>query len=545
METIYVGLLGCLAVVVIGLLLSQAKDGDSVAGSGSHAFYALRNNYVFVYALMMAGDWLQGPYVYALYQHYGYDVKDIGRLFIAGFGSSMVFGTVVGSLADKHGRKKAALLYVLTYAASCATKHSPQYGILMLGRLLGGVATSLLFSAFESWLVAEHAARGLEPKWIGSTFSWAVFVGNGLMAILSGLIASFLVDKLGLGPVAPFDAAALVLLVGGAVVARSWPENYGAGAAGGAAGGGGGGEGLVGTLRRQFAVAAGAILGDQRIALLGAIQSLFEAAMYSFVFLWTPALAPGGEAIPHGMIFACFMTASMAGSSASGMLMKRVKVETYMKYVFSLAAMALAVPFLCNVDLGPGLLARSSRRLLQAAQEQQHQGDAAAAGLFDSSLLTAEESGGVGRSLAGAAAAAAGAAVRGISLQGKIQLVAFCVFEVLVGAFWPSMMTLRARFIPEETRSTIINIFRIPLNLFVCVILYNVHLFPISSMFALCATFLAVAALLQVRLEKLIQQSAPPAFSYSAKGAAAAGAVGLRDLRGSREGDTEEPRSER
>lgn len=27
--------------------------------------------------------------------------QDIGRLFIAGFGSSMVFGTIVGSLADK------------------------------------------------------------------------------------------------------------------------------------------------------------------------------------------------------------------------------------------------------------------------------------------------------------------------------------------------------------------------------------------------------------------------------------------------------------
>lgn len=48
-----------------------------------------------------AGDWLQGPYVYALYQHYGFDRGDIGRLFIAGFGASMILGTVVGSLADK------------------------------------------------------------------------------------------------------------------------------------------------------------------------------------------------------------------------------------------------------------------------------------------------------------------------------------------------------------------------------------------------------------------------------------------------------------
>lgn len=51
--------------------------------------------------LSAAGDWLQGPYVYALYEFYGFDRGDIGRLFIAGFGSSMVFGTIVGSLADK------------------------------------------------------------------------------------------------------------------------------------------------------------------------------------------------------------------------------------------------------------------------------------------------------------------------------------------------------------------------------------------------------------------------------------------------------------
>ena len=36
----------------------------------------------------------------ALYEHYGFQTRDIGRLFIVGFGSSMVFGTVVGAMAD-------------------------------------------------------------------------------------------------------------------------------------------------------------------------------------------------------------------------------------------------------------------------------------------------------------------------------------------------------------------------------------------------------------------------------------------------------------
>ena len=37
----------------------------------------------------------------------------------------------------------------------------------------------------------------------------------------------FLVDTMAFGPVAPFDAAAAVLLVGGLVVLVTWPENYG------------------------------------------------------------------------------------------------------------------------------------------------------------------------------------------------------------------------------------------------------------------------------------------------------------------------------
>lgn len=54
-----------------------------------------------------------------------------------------------------------------------------------------------------------------------------MFLGNGLMAILSGLLAHTLVETLNLGPVAPFDAASIVMCLGGAIVLFTWPENYG------------------------------------------------------------------------------------------------------------------------------------------------------------------------------------------------------------------------------------------------------------------------------------------------------------------------------
>lgn len=285
-------------------------------------------------SLLAAGDWLQGPYVYALYQHYGFDRGDIGRLFIAGFGSSMIFGTIVGALADKHGRKRAALIYVATYTFGCFTKHFNSFWILFCGRIFCGVSTSLLYSAFESWLVAEHFKRGFSGDWLGNTFSQAVFMGNGLMAILSGLVAHTLVETLAVGPVAPFDAAATVLVSGGVFIYFTWTENYGDASEHSSAMDG-------------FKKAANVIFSNQKIALLGAMQALFEGSMYTFVFLWTPALSPAGEHIPHGMIFACFMVSSMVGSAIAGRLLSnnsKFKVERYMQVVFAASAACLVVP---------------------------------------------------------------------------------------------------------------------------------------------------------------------------------------------------------
>ncbi|KAI3439118.1 hypothetical protein D9Q98_001527 [Chlorella vulgaris] len=446
MEVFYAGLFG-VAAILAAVLEYGNRAGRNAPGNSTREFTIFRNNYLLVYSLMMAGDWLQGPYVYALYQYYGFERGDIGKLFIAGFGSSMVFGTIVGSLADKHGRKRAALTYCICYGVGCFTKHFNNFWVLAAGRVLCGIATSLLFSAFESWLVAEHFKRGYAADWLGNTFSQAVFLGNGLMAIMSGLVAHTLVETVAWGPVAPFDAAAVVLAVGGVIIATSWSENYGD-----ASGDSSAVEG--------FKKAGALIWREPKIALLGAMQSLFEGSMYTFVFLWTPALSPQGERIPHGMIFACFMVSSMVGSAVAGKLLannSKFKVERYMQLVFGLSACCLFVPVLYHQtstkDVAPG----------------------------------AEEAG-------------------GITFDGKVQLVAFCLFEVLVGIFWPSMMTMRSAYVPEEMRSTIINFFRIPLNLFVCVVLYNVSSFPLATMFGMCSLFLLVCLACQRQFASVVHQ---------------------------------------
>jgi MFS transporter, MFS domain-containing protein family, molybdate-anion transporter len=126
--------------------------------------------------------------VYALYQQYHFDQNEIAILFVAGFLSSAVFGTAIGAVADTlyvalcsppglpssaaripvracmymggSGRKRLALAFCVIYSISCLTKLSPNFWVLILGRLLAGIATSLLFSVFEAWLVCEHGKLG-------------------------------------------------------------------------------------------------------------------------------------------------------------------------------------------------------------------------------------------------------------------------------------------------------------------------------------------------------------------------------------------------
>ena len=70
MESFYVLTFGALAIACAALEVRKRPTSGKGASLPAN-FLAFRTNYLVVYALMMAGDWLQGPYVYALYKHYG------------------------------------------------------------------------------------------------------------------------------------------------------------------------------------------------------------------------------------------------------------------------------------------------------------------------------------------------------------------------------------------------------------------------------------------------------------------------------------------
>ncbi len=71
------------------------------------------------------------------------------------------------------------------------------------------------------------------------------------------------------------------------------------------------------------------------------------------------------------------------------------------------------------------------------------------------------------------------------------------------------MGTLRSRLIPDAQRSTIYNLFRVPLNVLVLVVLLT-HM-PQSMVFAWCTGLLAAAAAMQAQLCTILDGTSSPA----------------------------------
>lgn len=231
-------------------------------------FKSFQYKYLRVYLILMLADWLQGTNMYTLYQSYG---VDIGTLFLIGFASSGIFGTFAGSFIDQLGRKNGCILYCVLELIINGIEHVNDFRLLLFGRVLGGISTSLLFSTFDSWMIAEHKKRQFQDKWLARTFSLAA-VGNGVTAVLAGLLAQ--VSSIYMGEIGPFRLS-IVLTALGLFLILDWEENYGD---------------VKSEWRQNLVHAVQFLRTEPQALVLGLVNSFFEGAMYTFVFMWVPAL---------------------------------------------------------------------------------------------------------------------------------------------------------------------------------------------------------------------------------------------------------------
>lgn len=128
---------------------------------------------------------MQGPYFVEVYSSKLIGGVALGpvvvaQLFLVGFTTTAIFGPFIGNWVDRYGRKRGTLAFAFFYIWGALAVRSSSLPLLFLGRVAGGIGTSLLFTAPESWLVGEHGRQGFDV--LGKIFGLAYF-GDSIVAM--------------------------------------------------------------------------------------------------------------------------------------------------------------------------------------------------------------------------------------------------------------------------------------------------------------------------------------------------------------------------
>lgn len=412
------------------LLKSSHKTHDAL-----HAeFNTFRRSYLSVYLVIMLADWMQGTHMYTLYLSYN---VNISALFLTGFLSGAIFAPFLGSLVDKFGRKRSCIVYCVLEIIINWLEHYSNFGVLLLGRVLGGISTNLLFSAFESWMTTEHRRKGFPEEWMARTYS-DCSIANGSTAVLAGVVAQVLEDLF--GHIGPFQGAIALTALAMVLVLR-WEENYGEEKEGSHA---------ESSLYRQFVDGWKLVASDSKILRIGLIQALSEGGTYTFVFMWVPTLLgmdpPGG--VPTGAVFSALMMAitiggvcfqPVEGFFGTRITSKSKAPEISAVFAYVMASMSMAVPALCLCCTPAGVC-------------------------FEKVLAS------------------------------------FLLIEFCVGLSSPIAGMLRSKYVPDAYQGAIMNIFRLPLNAVVVSGTYATDILEPYKVFGVVSGLFLTAAAIQMTL---------------------------------------------
>ena len=260
------------------------------------------------------------------------------------------------------------------------------------------------------------------------------------MAIIAGQLAGAAASSR--GPTGPFELSTGFLALGGVLAAFLWKENV----AQKSNTSDDSSEG--GSSKPSISEAIQVIKDDPKIMLVGGVQSLFEAAMYIFVLQWPPAISKAvaksfgaGAATPYGTVFSCFMASCLLGSTLFGQLAKMsVPTEKFAVFMLTLATAAMTT-----------------------------------------ATFTVSSS---------------------MNLAGLI--VSFFAFEACVGMYFPTIGTLRSKYVPDSHRSVIMNLFGIPLNILVVSVFLSISRLGLNGALGISSGALGIATLCMLKLNTMI-----------------------------------------
>uniref|UniRef100_A0A7S1ZEB7 Molybdate-anion transporter n=1 Tax=Ditylum brightwellii TaxID=49249 RepID=A0A7S1ZEB7_9STRA len=329
--------------------------------------------------------------------------------------------------------------------------------------MVGGITTNLLFSVFETWLVTEHRRRGFAEEKLETILRDSVIASN-LAAIVSGWIAHVLAAKY--GPVGPFEGAVTCTAIALVLVAAAWTENYGSESPG------------TKSIRSYMGDALNTIVSDSQISRIGIIQGLTEGSLQTFVFLWSPALRHFATKAPmgvlgldengepaYGLIFGAFMACGVVGGFSEHLARKAVT------WCVTPPDADETDDTIAEVE-GEGKVCPVAIELLASISYF------ICAGLLFIPSILSEDS----------------------PYSFSIALVAFLVYEFMIGLYMPCEGVIRSIYMPTASRCSLVTMLRVVVNVAVALGVVSTNFIPFSTAFASVSSLMVISASLQLSL---------------------------------------------
>mmetsp|Transcript_75489 Transcript_75489/g.219273 ORF Transcript_75489/g.219273 Transcript_75489/m.219273 type:complete len:541 (-) Transcript_75489:49-1671(-) len=424
----------------------RASSGEKGASTSTKpkSVKQLQIKFLSVFWLLRCADWLQGPYFYEVY-------------------ASKVFNGVPASLA------LVSKLFLTGFASTALFGPSVGRALDVYGRKKGTLAFSVIYAL---------GAMSTKSPLLQVLFLGRILSGIGTSLLFSApeswLVGeaqkggddpdgSYLGETFGLAYAGDSIVAILAGQFAGAAAAARGPTGPFELSTGFLAAGG-----LLAALlwkeniaeksegddskKASIGEAIEVVKKDPKIMLVGGVQSLFEAAMYIFVLQWPPAISRAvakafgeGAATPYGTVFSCFMASCLLGSTLFGQLAKMsVPTEKFAAAMLTVATVAMT-----------------------------------------SATFTVSSA---------------------MSLPALV--AAFFAFEACVGMYFPSIGTLRSKYVPDSHRSVIMNLFGIPLNVLVVGVFLSISKLGLKGALGISSAALGLATLCMYRLNAIIGKKA-------------------------------------
>ena len=151
--------------------------------------------YMSAFLLSKASMWAKAPYNYMLFStYYGFDLGQIGILYLIDAICSLFSGPFIGILADTFGRKAVALIYPVNTVIILFMRISGNVPLAYIAQVMTGFAGNVLATSFEAWLNYEIIKiYGTNKNYIQhfrkSIFSKTVFYDSVLSLVVTTMSA--------------------------------------------------------------------------------------------------------------------------------------------------------------------------------------------------------------------------------------------------------------------------------------------------------------------------------------------------------------------